>query len=265
MSEMLSGGRRAPGVMNPLWIISLFLGLSEVTVGVAATQVRGWMQGSLIVFAIVFPSAIAAAFFAILWRKAYVLYAPRDFPESTPVAAFVAAMGGNVYGTSGAIEALVRSGVESAIADVAEPSISDEVRNSAANHAIEVAGESLARRAILVDITSESMRAEAGATAEITILVDEEMTVADFLNNIYFSLQGAVPPWTYGQSWWLEDGDGQSLLAMGTAWARKHDQSGDERLLSEAGIRPGQRLTARLNRPRRRGRGRAAVPQRQPA
>ncbi|GII67227.1 hypothetical protein Skr01_73120 [Sphaerisporangium krabiense] len=77
---------------NPLWIISLFLGTAEVTMGVAASRASGWAQGLFAVFSIAFPVGVAAAFFAILWKKPYVLYAPRDFGGRANVGEFVAAM-----------------------------------------------------------------------------------------------------------------------------------------------------------------------------
>jgi hypothetical protein len=78
--------------LNPMWIISLFLGLSEVTVGIAATQASGWVQGLLAVFAVAFPTLIATVFFVILWKRPYVLYAPKDFSETTNVKSYVDAM-----------------------------------------------------------------------------------------------------------------------------------------------------------------------------
>ncbi|MEU9240174.1 hypothetical protein [Streptomyces sp. NPDC048385] len=53
-------------MLNPLWIISLFLGLSETTVGIAAALSNGWVQGALAVFAVTFPVLVSGAFFSIL-------------------------------------------------------------------------------------------------------------------------------------------------------------------------------------------------------
>src|SRR3954451_22299629 len=89
---MGGSGAPSPRNLNPLWIISLFLGLSEVTSGVAATQVDGASRASFTLFAIIFPSGVAIAFFAILWRKPQVLYAPRDFPKHLDARAYVQAM-----------------------------------------------------------------------------------------------------------------------------------------------------------------------------
>src|SRR5437763_11920522 len=79
-------------VLNPLWIISLFLAIAEITIGAVATQVHSWVQGLFAIFATAFPTGVAAVFFTILWKKPYVLYAPRDFPRHLDALDYVKAM-----------------------------------------------------------------------------------------------------------------------------------------------------------------------------
>lgn len=76
--------RRRPGAMTPLWVISLFLSLTEVVLGVAATQTTGKVQIALVAFVIAFPIAVASAFFITLWSRPQVLYAPGDYGEIRP-------------------------------------------------------------------------------------------------------------------------------------------------------------------------------------
>jgi CheY-like chemotaxis protein len=76
---------------TPLWVISLFVSLTEVITGVAATQITGNLQEALIVFVIAFPLFIASAFFIILWHKPYVFYPPTEF-KGVDVNEFVEAM-----------------------------------------------------------------------------------------------------------------------------------------------------------------------------
>lgn len=68
--------------MSPLWVISLFVSLTETVLGVATTRVSGNAQLALIIFVIVFPVLIAGAFFAVLWKKPGVLYTPSDFVQT---------------------------------------------------------------------------------------------------------------------------------------------------------------------------------------
>ena len=62
----------------PLWVISLFVSLTEAVTGIAVTQAHGGVQGALTAFEIVFPLLVASAFFLILWNRPYVLYPPTE-------------------------------------------------------------------------------------------------------------------------------------------------------------------------------------------
>ena len=65
--------------MTPLWVISLFVSLTEVVTGIAVTQATGSIQVALTVFVMVFPLLVASAFFVILWDRHWVLYPPTEF------------------------------------------------------------------------------------------------------------------------------------------------------------------------------------------
>src|SRR5947208_262877 len=77
--------------MTPIWVISLFLALTEMIVGIAVTKATGGIQIALTAFAIGFPIFIAIAFFLILWHRPYVLYPPTDYANAD-VQKFVEAM-----------------------------------------------------------------------------------------------------------------------------------------------------------------------------
>lgn len=76
---------------TPLGIVALFLSFTEAVAGIAATQTQGGAQVTLIAFTAGFPVLVAAAFFAILWFRPYVLYPPAEY-ESPDVSRFVEAM-----------------------------------------------------------------------------------------------------------------------------------------------------------------------------
>jgi hypothetical protein len=80
--------------MTPLWVISLFVSLCEIVAGLAVTQATGGVQIALTVFVVSFPVLVAAAFFAILWKKPYVFYPPTEFGAGTNVSEYVQALGG---------------------------------------------------------------------------------------------------------------------------------------------------------------------------
>jgi hypothetical protein len=71
-------------LLTPLGIIAAFLSLTEVVLGLALTRVTGPIQIALATFVMVFPVLIAAAFFYILWHRAYVFYAPSEYGNVNP-------------------------------------------------------------------------------------------------------------------------------------------------------------------------------------
>jgi len=70
--------------LTPLWIISLFVGLTEAVLGVAVVHVTGGIQIALTAFVIAFPTLIAIAFFGILWDRPWVFYAPQEYGGADP-------------------------------------------------------------------------------------------------------------------------------------------------------------------------------------
>jgi hypothetical protein len=81
------GGIR-PGTgrtLTPLWIVSLFLTLTETVLGVAVTQTVGGVQIALTVFVLGFP------FFLILWSRPWVFYSPGEYGD-TDVGRYVDAL-----------------------------------------------------------------------------------------------------------------------------------------------------------------------------
>lgn len=90
--------------MTPLWVISLFVSLTEVVTGLALTRASGPVQVALTTFVIGFPLLVASAFFLILWFRPYVFYPPTEFSSAVDVSAYVRAMSNKVE--------VVRSDVE---------------------------------------------------------------------------------------------------------------------------------------------------------
>jgi hypothetical protein len=78
--------------ITPLWIIALFVSLTETVLGVAVVQTTGGIQMALTAFVVIFPLLIAIAFFMILWNKPYVFYPPNEYGKKTDVASYVKAM-----------------------------------------------------------------------------------------------------------------------------------------------------------------------------
>ena len=65
--------------MTPLWVISLFLSLTEVVAGVAVTQTTGNIQVKLVWFVIIFAVLVAGMFFVLLWFRPWTFYPPSEY------------------------------------------------------------------------------------------------------------------------------------------------------------------------------------------
>src|SRR3954453_7337915 len=71
--------------LTPLWIISIFVGLTETVLGVTVANVSNiGIQTALTAFVIAFPLLIAAAFFGILWSRPWVYYSPGEYAGIDP-------------------------------------------------------------------------------------------------------------------------------------------------------------------------------------
>jgi hypothetical protein len=93
MSAQGTAQKQAPKKLTPLWVVSLFVSLTEVTLGIAATQTSGGTQHALVIFVLVFPILIAGAFFTFLWHRPWVFYSPSEY-GNVDVRGFVEAIKG---------------------------------------------------------------------------------------------------------------------------------------------------------------------------
>ncbi len=84
--------KRKNQIMSPLWVISLFVSLTEVVAGIAVVKASGGIQVALTAFVIVFPLLVAGIFFFTLWNRPYVFYPPTDFNKDVDVHQYVRAM-----------------------------------------------------------------------------------------------------------------------------------------------------------------------------
>ena len=230
----------APGgptgrVLNPLWIISLFLGVSEVTVGIAATQADGWVQAMLATFSVLFPLLVSAAFFYTLWRRPAILYAPRDYGGETTVADYVRALSTYTRNSVDIVTTALEASIDSSGATARRLGIEEgEVR------AIVETMVAAARESVLhVDLGVFDR-----GHGSFSIPVDHSTTVTELLDGIWFAISSSVPAFSYGKSWILQDErTGRVLGDIGKRHAQRElGTVRDERRLAEAGITSTSRL-----------------------
>lgn len=237
----------APRVLNPLWIISLFLGLSETTVGVAATQAHGWIQGLFAIFAVTFPLLVSGVFFGIVGWKPEVLYAPGDFPEHVPVPAFVDGMHRGTASNLDTISTLITETLQSVLPSVLTPQVPASVVEQVVSEAVASAQSELDSRAIKVDLRQIALDLD-----EAELFFDPSLTVEVLLNFIWVELRGHVRPFAYPSEWILIDRQSLKIFnEMGSTWAWQHSTNRDKRSLADVGIHPGMQLAAVRTREKR--------------
>lgn len=245
VSEDDAGARALPRVVNPLWIISLFLGLSETTVGVVAALASGWVQGVLATFAVTFPVLVSGAFFATLWRKPEVLYAPGDFPEHVSVGTYVDGMRRGSRGQVELLEEVVRDTLESVLPSFLSSAATPAQVTQLVNEAVASAHEGIASRVLTVDLSSVDSTVR---DFQVQFPLFDEATVADFLDRVWVMLRDHVKPFTYGTRWILVDRKaGRTFADIGTEWAKANlGVDEDYRLLKDVGIHASLDLAALL-------------------
>jgi hypothetical protein len=222
--------------MNPLWIVSLFLGLAEITVGVVATQVQGWIQGLLAIFATGFPVGIAAAFFAVLWRKPYVFYAPKDYPKHVSAPDYITALQAATVVKQEATETAVLAAIRVAVREAMPADLPATTAQPRFEAAVEAARHEFSKNLVTVDLTEFSV-----PLAEVMIPVSEQMRAADFLNEIWLNIADQIDPFTYGTDWGLREiATGQMLLDKSITGRRQEKAYyTDRRTLKDVGIHGG--------------------------
>jgi len=236
MSEDSARHVGPPKINGPLWVISLFLGLSEVTVSIATTQATGWIQGMLAIFAVMFPTLVTTVFFLILWHNNKILYAPREFSDSTTVSEYADAMNRSTRRNVNIVEsALVKSlaGIEEKLDAIGA---SAKQRQEIAEYVTAAARSTV----VTVDLAAFS------EDASFEVPVDGRTSVAELLDAVYFGLRGKVGNLSYNRTWLLRDEKtGRSYDDIGTHWARIALRTErDFRPVREVGIAGGAQLTA---------------------
>ncbi|WP_438006245.1 hypothetical protein WME89_47835 [Sorangium sp. So ce321] len=228
--------------MTPLGVIATFVMLSEVVAGVAATQTSGMVQVAFCSFAIAFPLLVATAFFMILWRRPYVLYPPQEFGAQVDVKNYVEAMRAQTLGTQEVIT-LVRTSITEALesreAREALLRSSAAASSAASATALHEASDALIRRAVQsIQATTVGVDlSEFGGTTEMIVPYDQSQESFVFINAIYYQISHQVPPYTYGQSWGLQESDSGAIVLPSRAdWRTSH--------IGDMGIKAGMRYRA---------------------
>lgn len=230
-----------PKVLNPLWIISLFLTLSELAVVAAAMQTRGWLQDLLIIYSVIFPTGVATMFFAILIKKPFVLYAPKDYSSNPTVNDFVSALNTSRSRGIENMEASIRLTIEEAIPKILDGKLGDLDHERIVTEAVRAARADFLQRTLRISFSALDI-----TLPDLLLPVSDDTRVQEVLDEVWSAAQNVVPAFSYGREWILLDPATRHRFGdIGSAWAqRTNGEHYDRRTLSQVGIRPGAQLTA---------------------
>lgn len=227
---------RAASNASPLWIIALFIGLTEVVSGVVAAQSTGAAATALVAFVIGFPILVFFTFVWMLVKHPGNLYSPSQFGSIAPTD-FVAALTRSAHER----QVVLRHAISNAVADLSSTAPSfGGLDASELRTRLETEVERHIK-ASSVEIEVSSIDPDAPS---IEVPITAETTVASFLDTVYFLLARKVPPFSYARSWLLVTESNVPLLEMGTSWARSQGMLRDERPLAAVGVHGGTLLRA---------------------
>jgi hypothetical protein len=237
----------APGYPSPLWIISLFVALSETTAGVASISTDGAIALMFAIFTVAFPLLVLGVFVWLLLAYPGNLYSPWQYTKQTDVQSYSEALSRESRRRGAIYKLAISEALATGVAAELEPDGTEQrLKSQVVARFDQVVQESCVTvdRALLID-----------GAEPVQIPATAETTVGELLDSIWFSISSAVEPFTYNKSWILANEDLKPLSEMGTQWAERQGLQQDERLLHEAGIAPGDTL---LVLPRRRKRAASA-------
>ena len=226
---------RAPATTSPLWIIALFIALSEATAGGAAITTNGSARLIFAVFAVVFPAAVFGVFVWLVVKHAPKLYSPGQYSREVTPEIYRS----GIIGLTRAESSLLAR----AVAETVVPPPDQEADQEARLAAVELTAQRF-KRAVAESTVTVSLDRMKPGEEDLQIAVNGSTTVSQFLDTIWFALSRAVQPHSYGRDWILTDEHGKDLPPMGTVWANDRRMVSDERLISDVAIFPGTFLAA---------------------
>jgi hypothetical protein len=218
---------------SPLWIIALFIALSEAMAGIAAIATSGTTRLIFAIFAVAFPLLVLTIFVWLLLAHPANLYSPQQYTANTTIQKYAEVLSRERRASAVVLKEAASEASALIAVDHGAPQ-SDERRDEVARNIERIVEESrvkIDRSAILP-----------GADP-IEIPVTSGTTVDELLDSVYFSISGAVKPFTYNKAWVLADAD-RPRFDIGTQWAKSEGWQRDSRTLAAAGIAPGSTLFA---------------------
>jgi hypothetical protein len=222
---------------SPLWIIALFIALSEAMASVASIETDGTARLIFAIFAVSFPVLVLVIFVGMLLLYPANLYSPSQYTAQTTVETYARTLRRERRDNALVLKHAVSEAVSQGSAGIELPLGASPSRDALRDQVAEIFEHVMSESSVTVDPSPLLEGAD-----PIQVPVTSNTTVAELLDSIYFSISPAVEPFTYNKSWVLADTNLAPLNDIGTLWARARGSSRDDRTLKEAGIAPASEL-----------------------
>lgn len=247
MNKISSTKISTPKTLNPLWIISIFLSLTEISLAYAVFNTSGTIQTIVLSFALVFPILVAIIFFIFLWFKPQNLYAPKDFQTDE---AFIEVMK-EQRESQKEIRKNDLDRIEDDFENMLKINIESFKEKSYEN--LDEKGKKLIDTIInsMNDTLLSQFKKSSFFKVDLSLITNKDNDILSYpsitfinfqslLDELFYFLEPYFPPYSYGSKWVLRDKkSGQKIenirmikkLQPGTSLR-------DSRSLNEAGVYP---------------------------
>lgn len=233
----------SPKLINPLSIIFLFFSFTEVMLGYVVFKTAGGIQIALTTFVVIFPAAVATAFFVFLWSKPEHLYAPKDFTTDDAYLQNMAAARTR-RDESMSIDRTIRDVVvDELTSDNLVEQLTDtpkvEIREVLRRAARELSARIQEQQSFTVTFGPFDPQ-----LPDMTFPLQTYRTVSELTNDLYYVLSPRVRPYYYGVDWVLRNTESGELIRTKRMLvdAPPGKKLPDNRPLAAVGIRAGARL-----------------------
>lgn len=250
---MILKGQNLRKPITPLWIIALFVSLTETVVGTAVIKTNGEIQLVLTVFVVVFPIFIASLFFMILWNRPYVLYPPTEYGNGTDINNYVDAIQRKGYDKNklySSIQEIIHASITSdeivsKLSQLTKNSTTKSTENQISQVLNTAVGKAVKRISEINFITIDT-RPLLGDKGKLwQVVYGQYNNISDFLDDIWFSLAPhGVKSYTYGIGWVLRDSQKNRIVFDNAirVYIESRGRFRDLRNLEDVGLNPGMTL-----------------------
>lgn len=226
---------------TPLWVISLFVSLTEIVVSYSLPESSGYVKIALTGFSIIYPILIAGGFFYVLWHRFYVFWPPSEFGNPVDFLRIIDALRTKNINQKN-IHDILKDVIDETLKKAKDNPVSKKLSEddlSALIKDLNSAAYSAWENSVITVLTN-CLPAAKGEPIILPYIADRPIHYV--LDEIWFEICDFIPAYSYGTTWLIQDINSGKFYDVGRPWARQKGLQEDERSLKDLGIKPGAKL-----------------------